>query len=100
MSARIPERVGVLLALSMAFSATASAGEEQIELKEGTGRDTVVTHCVLCHSLDYVLMHSRFMKKANWQATIDKMVKVMGAPIRQDDIPVILDYLTKHYSAE
>jgi cytochrome c5 len=100
MSARIPERVNALLVLSIAFSATASAGEEQIELKEGAGRDTVATNCVMCHSLDYVLMHSRFMKKTNWQETIDKMVNVMGAPIRQDDIPVILDYLTKHYSAE
>ena len=90
----------LLLALVAAFSATALADEEQIKLKEGAGRDTVMANCVMCHSIDYIPMNSPFMKKADWQATIDKMVKVMGAPISQDDIPVILDYLTKYYGVE
>ncbi|HYE35200.1 cytochrome c [Methylocaldum sp.] len=90
----------LLLALVAAFSATALADEEQIKLKEGAGRETVMANCVMCHSIDYIPMNSPFMKKADWQATIDKMVKVMGAPISQDDIPVILDYLTKYYGVE
>jgi cytochrome c5 len=90
----------LLPALVAVFSATAFAGEERIELKEGTGRDTVMANCVMCHSIDYIPMNSPFMKRSDWQATIGKMVNVMGAPISQDDIPVILDYLTKYYGVE
>lgn len=28
---------------------------------------------------------------------VNKMVKVMGAPIKQEDIPKIVDYLMKYY---
>jgi len=28
---------------------------------------------------------------------VNKMIKVMGAPIPQEDVPVIVDYLTRHY---
>jgi cytochrome c5 len=87
-------------ALVVASPALAFAGEEQIKLKEGPGRETVQANCVMCHSLDYIPMNSPFMKRANWQASVDKMLKVMGAPIRQDDVPVIVDYLTRYYGVE
>jgi len=90
----------LLLAPVVVFSVTAFAGEDQIELKEGAGRDTVMANCVMCHSIDYIPMNSPFMKRTDWQATVDKMVNVMGAPISQDDIPVILDYLTTYYGVE
>ncbi|CAI8825503.1 cytochrome c [Methylocaldum szegediense] len=80
--------------------ATASAGEMRIELEKGAGYDIVMENCTLCHSLDYIPMHSGFMKRTDWQATVDKMVNVMGAPIDKDDIPVIVDYLTTHYGVE
>lgn len=80
--------------------ATSAGGAEPIELEPGAGRDTVMANCVMCHSVDYIAMHASFMKRADWQKTVGKMVNVMGAPIGQDDIPVIVDYLTKHYGVE
>lgn len=82
------------------FVATASAGEARIELEEGAGYDVVMANCTMCHSVDFIQMHSGFMNRTDWQATVDKMVNVMGAPISPDDIPVILDYLTTYYGVE
>ncbi len=73
---------------------------EQDALKEGPGRDVVQVNCSRCHSTDYIPMNSPFMKRAAWEATVNKMVKVMGAPIRPEDIPIIIEYLTKYYGVE
>jgi hypothetical protein len=51
----------------------------------------------MCHSLDYILMNSPFQDKAAWEKTVNKMVKVMGAPMTADDINAIVGYLDAHY---
>lgn len=90
----------LILALAVGCSAAAFADEDQLKLKEGPGHDTVMTSCIMCHSVDYIHMNSPFMKKPAWQATVNKMVKVMGAPVSPEDVPVIVDYLTKYYGIE
>lgn len=75
----------------------ASAGEDQIQLKEAPGRDLVRRNCATCHSLDYIPMNSPFLDKAGWEATVNKMIKVMGAPIVATDKDAIADYLTANY---
>ena len=51
----------------------------------------------MCHSLDYILMNSPFQDKAAWEKTVNKMVKVMGAPLTADDITAVVAYLDRHY---
>jgi mono/diheme cytochrome c family protein len=74
--------------------------DETVRLKEAAGREVVVGNCSACHSTDYIQMNSPFMKRAAWEATVNKMIKVMGAPIRPEDIPLIVEYLTKNYGVE
>ena len=81
------------------WSARAWAGEAQIQLPDGPGKDRVVGNCITCHSLDYIQMNSPFLDRAGWKAEIDKMKVKMGAPISDSDAPVILDYLVTHFSA-
>jgi hypothetical protein len=45
-------------------------------------------------------MNSIFMKRAAWEATVQKMIKVLGAPIRAEDVPAIVDYLARNYGAD
>ena len=85
-----------ILGLFMLLSA-ASADEGKIQLKDGPGKDLVMGNCVMCHSLDYVPMNSVFLDRKGWEASVNKMIKVMGAPIKSEDIPQIVDYLTKYY---
>ena len=35
----------------------------------------------MCHSLDYIPMNSVFLDRKGWEASVTKMMKVMGAPI-------------------
>jgi hypothetical protein len=86
-----------LALLMLLFSAVAFADEGTIQLKEGPGKDLVMGNCVMCHSLDYVPMNSVFLDRKGWEASVNKMIKVMGAPVKNEDIPQIVDYLTKYY---
>jgi hypothetical protein len=45
-------------------------------------------------------MNSRFLKRAGWEAEVAKMIKVMGAPIPEADVPRIVDYLTRNYGID
>jgi mono/diheme cytochrome c family protein len=78
----------------------AHANEDQIELKPGIGRDAVMANCVMCHSLDMIQINSTFMKKDKWEATVSKMRKIMGAPIQEEDVAIVVKYLTQNYGIE
>ncbi len=85
------------LLTGLLLSSTALADESQVKMKEGPGKDLVVASCVMCHSLDYIPMNSVFLDRKGWEASVAKMVKVMGAPIQQDDVPRIVEYLDAQY---
>jgi cytochrome c5 len=86
-----------LLILGTLLAAPALADEAQVRLKEGQGRQLVEANCVMCHSLDYIQMNSVFLDRKGWEASVNKMIKVMGAPIRAEDVPQLIDYLTTQY---
>jgi hypothetical protein len=51
----------------------------------------------MCHSLDYIPMNSPFLDRKGWEASVNKMIKVMGAPIAEADAQKIVDYLAGQY---
>jgi mono/diheme cytochrome c family protein len=94
--------VGLRIAAALAAAACggALADENAIRLKDEPGRAVVLANCSACHSPDYIEMNSIFMKRAAWEATVQKMIKVLGAPIRAEDVPAIVDYLARNYGAD
>jgi len=68
----------------------------QTQLKSGPGLDKVSTLCNVCHSLDYITMQPPF-PRATWTAEVNKMIKVMGAPINEEDAKTIIEYLASNY---
>jgi len=68
----------------------------QTQLKSGPGLDKVSTLCNVCHSLDYITMQPPF-PWATWTAEVNKMIKVMGAPINEEDAKTIIEYLASNY---
>ena len=68
----------------------------QTQMKSGPGLDKVSTLCNICHSLDYITTQPPF-SKAQWTATVNKMIKVMGAPIAEEDAKAIINYLAAEY---
>jgi mono/diheme cytochrome c family protein len=86
-----------LVACALLAASTAVAAEREVPLKDGPGKELVLANCGVCHSLDYVPMNSPFLDRKGWQASVDKMVKVMGAPISPEDAQKIVDYLVAQY---
>jgi len=84
---------GVLLWMA----APVQADESSVQLAQGDGVQRVQASCAMCHSLDYIVMNSPFQDRAGWEKTVNKMVKVMGAPIAPDDATAIIDYLAANY---
>jgi cytochrome c5 len=87
------------VALVCSAALTAMAGEETIEMADAPGRDITVASCAMCHSLDYVSMNAPVMTRTGWEKTVRKMVDKFGAPVSAENMQLILDYLTLHYSA-
>ncbi len=81
----------------MLLCAPAMADESKIVLKDAPGLDVVTTNCSTCHSLDYIPMNSVFLDRKGWEASVNKMIKVMNAPIKDDDVKTIVDYLAGEY---
>ena len=85
-------------ATAVALTALAvAAAAQEIELRDAPGRELVISRCAVCHSLDYIPMNSPFLDRAGWEKTLHKMTDVMGAPIEEQDVKALLDYLTASY---
>ena len=60
----------------------------------GDGADPVNNNCLACHTADMVL-NQPAMPKAAWQAEVNKMIHVFKAPIADEDVAAIVDYLAR-----
>lgn len=90
------KRVTGLLAIAT-LALTARADESSLVLTDASGREAVYANCLACHSLDYVLLNAGIPDRKGWEANINKMRKIMGAPISDSDAVAILDYLANNY---
>ncbi len=89
-------------ALALALTLAAAPGvaqESKLALKEAPGREKAQA-CVACHSVDYIRMNSRFLDKAGWTASVNKMINVFGAPIAKEDVDTIAEYLAANYGKQ
>ncbi len=66
-------------------------------LPEGKGKSAVESRCYACHSAD-LLLQQRLTQK-QWTATVEKMMR-WGAGVTEDEKPVIIDYLAKHFGVD
>ena len=87
-----------ILALLVCVAALpASAGEAALKLADDPSATLVRARCSICHSVDYIQMNSPFPKREVWEAEVRKMIKVMGAPVADEEFQPIVDYLTRYY---
>ena len=85
------------LFFALLFMLPAFAGEDSVRLKDAPGKGLVVANCSMCHSLDYIQMNSPFLDRKGWEASVNKMMKAMGAPIAEADVQKIVEYLASQY---
>ena len=65
---------------------------ERAQYKHGPGVDVVQKKCIACHSADYVYMQPP-LTEAQWRAIVTKMKYTMKAPINDEDVDTIVQYL-------
>lgn len=99
-----PVVIAGLLALPLhaALAASITLPAETAAYKPSTlpGYEKTVANCMFCHSAQYAQMQPPTSPRSYWEATVKKMKKPFGAPLADEDIPLIVDYLAKTYGAE
>jgi cytochrome c5 len=61
---------------------------------EGPGADVVNNNCLACHSVGMVMTQPP-LSRQTWEAEVAKMRNVYKAPISDEDVTPIVDYLSK-----
>ncbi|CAA2136759.1 cytochrome c [Hyphomicrobium sp. ghe19] len=93
-------------ALAVAASTATFAGSKEYTLPDETatltkspdaGYEKAEANCTACHSVDYINTQPRGKGKDFWNAVVNKMMHVYGAPVDEADVPAIVDYLSKNY---
>jgi cytochrome c5 len=92
-----PSAIATGVLLTGLAAGAQSADESGLRLAEGPARERVQAACSMCHSVDYILMNSPFQDTAAWEKTVNKMVKVYGAPLTPEETAAIVAYLGEHY---
>jgi len=96
--------VAIALLAGSSFAATKSIElpADGAQLKPSTlpGYAKAQAHCVACHSAEYMLYQPASAPRPYWDAMVKRMQAVFKAPIPQEDMPAIVDYLVKTYGNE
>jgi sulfite dehydrogenase (cytochrome) subunit B len=71
--------------------------EETARFQPGPGVDVAEANCLACHSADYISTQPPQQGKTFWQAEVTKMIKLYGAPIAEQDVSKIAEYLAATY---
>jgi mono/diheme cytochrome c family protein len=93
---------GLSLLLALAAIARAQAGTvKSIELPHfaedlpaGPERELFASRCLSCHSTRYIAMQP-LVPAAKWEENVKKMAKTYAAPIGEDEVPRIVQYLVE-----
>lgn len=64
----------------------------------GSGAEPVNNNCLTCHSAGMVLVQPK-LSKATWEGIVKKMIAVYKAPVPDEDVQPIIDYLSNHPAA-
>lgn len=81
----------------------ANAGEVSIQLppeerafKQDRGAEIANAQCLICHSVEYVSTQPP-LPRAFWKSSVQKMREKYGAPIAEEQVEALADYLVRNY---
>jgi mono/diheme cytochrome c family protein len=98
--------VAIVFGLGLGLAAEAAAcaeplsytlPEETAVFRAGAGVEAAENHCATCHSADYIAYQPAKRGRAFWEAEVQKMIKVYGAPINETDAAALVAYLAQTY---
>ena len=71
---------------------------ETASFKPGPGSEIANGQCLTCHSVEYVTSQAP-LPPAFWAASVKKMRQSYGAPIPEEQVAPLLDYLSRNYGS-
>lgn len=88
--------------LALAGSKSIDLPPDGVQLKPSTlpGYAKAQAICAACHSAEYMQYQPATAPRPYWDAMAKRMKVVFKAPIADEDIPLIVEYLTKTYGNE
>lgn len=66
---------------------------DELAIPPGPNREVFQASCTVCHSPRLVFTQPSLTEK-QWDASVEKMIKVYGAPVSEDQKTKIMAYLT------
>ena len=72
----------------------------QLKLSALPGYAKAQASCTACHSAEYMQYQPATASRPYWDAMAKRMKVVFKAPITDEDIPLIVEYLVKTYGNE
>jgi mono/diheme cytochrome c family protein len=72
---------------------------DTLGFKAGAGAELATGQCLVCHSAHYVTTQP-VLPRAFWKASVEKMQKKYGAPIPDEQIAPLVEYLVHAYGNE
>jgi len=96
--------IAALLAAGSAGAVTKTyvAPPDGVQLKASPlpGYAKAQAQCGSCHSAEYMLYQPPSAARPYWDAMVKRMKTVFKAPVPDEDIPALVDYLVKTYGIE
>jgi len=80
--------------LSFILTFCMSTAVQAQSLPEGEGKQVVADTCGQCHELRFVTDTRR--THGQWQYIVSMMIE-MGAPVPEDQVEVVVDYLARNF---
>ncbi|HWX19108.1 MAG TPA: c-type cytochrome [Candidatus Binatia bacterium] len=72
---------------------------ETVSFKAGGGSEIANAQCLICHSVEYVTMQPP-LPRTFWAASVKKMKDKFGAPLPDEQVEPVVNYLVKNYGQD
>ena len=95
--------IGLVAVLSLpAVAKDIQLPPDVVQLKPSAlpGYAKAQANCTMCHSAEYMRMQPPTAARPYWDAMVHRMKAVFKAPVADEDIPAIVDYLARTYGNE
>lgn len=102
------KHIALLAAIAFTFATMTVAAKDIVLPPDGVqltpsplpGFAKAQANCTMCHSAEYMRYQPPTAARPYWDAMVHRMKVVFKAPIADEDMPEIVDYLAKTYGNE
>src|SRR5215475_8820961 len=92
-----PMRAALWFMFTLVLAVAALGAQQSKSTDDEKGKALVESKCTLCHGLDEVRVAN--LDRPGWKELVESM-RTKGADLKDDEVPLIVNYLVKTYSQD